>query len=249
MLGLPIPANQNKVTWTPGSLAGGGRPLTWHRATLAATGTGPFALDLSTMGKGNVWINGHHLGRYWSIMADPAACDNCDYRGEHNPDRCRQGCGGPSQALYHVPPDWLDASGSATNNLVLLEEIGGNVSGVQLVQREADVVCASIGEDYPADDLLAKLECTDGQQIDAVEFASFGTPVGDCRQYSLGTCHADNSTAIVAKACVGQPSCAVPVSIATFGDPCPNHSKRLSVQVRCSPTTTTTAAAAAPLRP
>jgi beta-galactosidase len=48
-------------------------------------------LDLSLWGKGSVWINGHHLGRYWSI--------------------------GPQQTIY-VPAEWLK---SGKNEIQVLE--------------------------------------------------------------------------------------------------------------------------------
>jgi beta-galactosidase len=48
-------------------------------------------LDLRAWGKGNVWVNGHHLGRYWAI--------------------------GPQQTLY-VPAEWLK---KGANNITVLE--------------------------------------------------------------------------------------------------------------------------------
>ncbi|GJX17753.1 beta-galactosidase 3, partial [Tanacetum coccineum] len=43
------------------------RPLTRHKATFnAPMGGDPLPLDLSSMGKGQVWINGQSIGRYWT---------------------------------------------------------------------------------------------------------------------------------------------------------------------------------------
>ncbi|MDF2192461.1 beta-galactosidase family protein [Paraflavitalea sp. CAU 1676] len=53
--------------------------------------TGDTYLDMRQWGKGCVWINGHHLGRYWSI--------------------------GPQQTLY-VPAEWLK---KGKNEVVVLE--------------------------------------------------------------------------------------------------------------------------------
>jgi len=53
--------------------------------------TGDTYLDMRQWGKGCVWINGHHLGRYWSI--------------------------GPQQTLY-VPAEWLR---KGANEVVVLE--------------------------------------------------------------------------------------------------------------------------------
>ena len=47
--------------------------------------------DMSSWGKGNVWINGHHLGKYWEV--------------------------GPQQTLY-VPLEWLK---QGKNEVVVLE--------------------------------------------------------------------------------------------------------------------------------
>jgi beta-galactosidase len=48
-------------------------------------------LDMSSWGKGTVWVNGHNLGRYWSI--------------------------GPQQTLY-LPVEWLK---KGKNEVVVLE--------------------------------------------------------------------------------------------------------------------------------
>ncbi len=80
------------------------------------------------MGKGAVWVNGHMLGRYWNVTAKPAACEECDgdsYVGSYNGDRCRTGCGEPSQTYYKLPTDWLLWSAGAENSLVLLDELKG----------------------------------------------------------------------------------------------------------------------------
>ena len=47
--------------------------------------------DMSKWGKGCVWINGHHLGRYWDI--------------------------GPQQTIY-VPVEWLK---KGSNEVIVLE--------------------------------------------------------------------------------------------------------------------------------
>ena len=53
--------------------------------------TGDTYLDLSKWGKGCVWVNGHHLGRYWNV--------------------------GPQQTVY-VPAGWLK---KGRNEIVVLE--------------------------------------------------------------------------------------------------------------------------------
>ncbi|KAJ2855068.1 Beta-galactosidase-1-like protein, partial [Coemansia erecta] len=84
--------------------------IRWYAIDIDATalvasdkGESPrYGIDLSSMTKGHVWINGHHLGRYWLRRA-PAKeshkpCQQCTYGGWYWPDNvCRQGCGDYSQ--------------------------------------------------------------------------------------------------------------------------------------------------------
>ncbi|KAF3560065.1 hypothetical protein F2Q69_00017171 [Brassica cretica] len=67
-------------------------------------GTDPVVLDLGSMGKGQAWVNGHHIGRYWSIIAQKDGCDKtCDYRGAYTSDKCTTNCGKPTQTSYGTP--------------------------------------------------------------------------------------------------------------------------------------------------
>jgi beta-galactosidase len=61
------------------------------KAVFELSKTGDTYLDMRQWGKGAVWINGHHLGRYWSI--------------------------GPQQTIY-VPAEWLK---QGKNEIVVLE--------------------------------------------------------------------------------------------------------------------------------
>lgn len=115
--------------------------LCWYRATFPSPNKRytlikedlafSYALNLgSAMGKGQAWVNGHMLGRYWNITGvattSQRSCqDTCasnSYVGSYNGDRCRDGCGQPSQEYYKLPVDWLRTDGTA-NELVLLEEL------------------------------------------------------------------------------------------------------------------------------
>ncbi|MBS1512582.1 MAG: beta-galactosidase [Bacteroidetes bacterium] len=69
-----------------------GQPVI-HSGTFSLTKTADTYLDMTTWGKGVVWINGHNLGRYWSI--------------------------GPQQTIY-VPAEWLK---TGTNTIQVLELI------------------------------------------------------------------------------------------------------------------------------
>lgn len=63
----------------------------FHRGTFTLVKTGDTFLDMQGWGKGNVWVNGHHLGRFWHI--------------------------GPQQTLY-LPGVWLN---EGKNEIVVLE--------------------------------------------------------------------------------------------------------------------------------
>lgn len=64
-------------------------------------GDEPVGLDMIHMGKGLAWLNGEEIGRYWPRKSPLHGCiQECDYRGKFMPDKCRTGCGEPSQRWY-----------------------------------------------------------------------------------------------------------------------------------------------------
>lgn len=64
-------------------------------------GTDPVAINLGSMGKGQAWVNGHHIGRYWTLVAPKDGCaKKCDYRGAYNSAKCTTNCGRPTQTWY-----------------------------------------------------------------------------------------------------------------------------------------------------
>ena len=65
----------------------------------------------------------------------------------------------------------------------------------------------------------------------------YGTPTGDCDSgFKLSQCNDVNSTATVARLCLGKTTCKVVADNGHFGggDPCANIKKLLSVSVHCS---------------
>lgn len=77
----------------------------FHRGKFVLNKTGDTFLDVSTWGKGLVWINGHCLGRFWNI--------------------------GPTQTMY-VPGPWLK---KGANEVVVLDYAGPNknvLAGLEL---------------------------------------------------------------------------------------------------------------------
>ncbi|KAK9113047.1 hypothetical protein Scep_020566 [Stephania cephalantha] len=229
------------------------QPLTWYKAYFnAPDGNEPLALDMRSMGKGQVWINGQSIGRYWMAYAD-GECNQCSYSGTYRPPKCQTGCGEPTQRWYHVPRSWLKPT---QNLLVVFEEFGGDASGITLVKRSVSTVCADITEWHPTlknwqiesygrtervPRPKVHLHCAPGQLITNIKFASFGTPYGTCGSFQQGPCHSPSSYATLEKRCIGQQRCMVTISASTFGgDPCPYVLKRVAVEAVCSPAVSTT---------
>ena len=101
------------------------------------------------------------------------------------------------------------------------------------------------------------LGCGAGKTIDHVVFASFGTPTGSCdtgfhtgKDPAGAACNANNSVAVVERACLGKQSCLLTACLAShsgigmcaanssrnFGhaDPCLNVPKQLAAEIHCS---------------
>ncbi|KAK7309321.1 hypothetical protein RJT34_05949 [Clitoria ternatea] len=249
-MNLASPNGISSVEWMQSALAlDRNQPLTWHKTYFdAPEGDEPLALDMEGMGKGQIWINGVSIGRYWTAQAT-GNCNGCSYAGSFRPPKCQVGCGQPTQRWYHVPRSWLKPN---HNLLVVFEELGGDATKISLVKRSVSSVCADVSEYHPnirnwhiesygkSEEFhppKVHLHCSPGQAISSIKFASFGTPLGTCGAYEQGACHSPASYAILEKKCIGKPRCTVTVSNSNFGkDPCPNVMKRLSVEAVCGPT-------------
>lgn len=102
---------------------------------------------------------------------------------------------------YHVPRSWLKPE---KNLLVLHEELGGDPSKISFSTRSGQTICAHVSEldpppvdtwktdkDQTSQEPSLQLNCEQGWTITAVNFASFGTPTGDCGAFIEGSCHWD----------------------------------------------------------
>ncbi|KAK1384445.1 Beta-galactosidase [Heracleum sosnowskyi] len=212
-----------KVQWNKYSSS---KLLTWYKTIFDAPGgSEPVALNLGSMGKGEAWINGQSIGRYWVSFHTPA--------------------GRPSQSSYHVPRSFLKPTG---NLLVLLDEEYGNPLGISIDTVSVTKVCSHVSDSsHPIaslkgnkkvakknEEAKAHLRCPSKKIISRILFASFGTPSGNCEKYSVGRCHSSNSKAIVERACVGKRECTVALSYKQFqGDPCPGTPKDLMIEAQC----------------
>ncbi|KAF9607959.1 hypothetical protein IFM89_003879 [Coptis chinensis] len=108
---------------------------------------------------------------------------------------------------YHVPRSWVH---SGENLLVLHEEIGGDPSKISILTRTDQEICSLVSEfDPPAVDSWkpnsevmsaipeVRLSCEQGRHVSSINFASFGTPTGQCGKLSHGLCYAQNVLQIV----------------------------------------------------
>lgn len=228
-------SGSSSVEWVEGSSVAQKQPLTWYKASFnAPEGNDPLALDMSSMGKGQIWINGESIGRHWPAYTARGSCGECSYAGIYTEKKCQSNCGEASQRWYHVPRSWLKPSG---NSLVVFEELGGDPTQISLVKRTIGSVCADIFEDHPTNSKRPKahLWCPNGRKITQIKFASYGMPQGICGSFREGSCHAHKSYNALQRNCVGQQSCSVSVAPEVFGgDPCPGSMKKLSVEALCS---------------
>ncbi|CAN1258350.1 unnamed protein product [Linum perenne] len=132
-LQLNTVAGSSSVEWIQGSLLAKKQPLTWYKSTFnAPEGNEPVALDMISMGKGQIWINGQGIGRYWPAYNAQGNCGECHYGGYFTEKKCLTGCGKPTQRWYHIPRSWLKPTG---NLLVVFEEWGGDPTGISILKR------------------------------------------------------------------------------------------------------------------
>ncbi|MEO0588785.1 MAG: beta galactosidase jelly roll domain-containing protein [Planctomycetota bacterium] len=88
---------------------------TWWRTTFAAADSDrPLRIDLAGMTKGQVYLNGKHVGRYFASTATGAKV-------------------GPRQDML-LPAAWI-AKG-VDNDLVIFDEHGGNPGKIKLVHEK-----------------------------------------------------------------------------------------------------------------
>ncbi|CAF2032557.1 unnamed protein product, partial [Brassica napus] len=184
-MNLAYPTNTLSIGWMDTSLTvQKPQPLTWHKTYFdAPEGDEPLALDMEGMGKGQIWVNGESIGRYWTAFAT-GDCNHCSYTGTYKPNKCLSGCGQPTQRYYHVPRSWLKPS----QNLLFLNHHHPNIKNWHL---------ESYGKGQTFHRPKVHLKWSPGQANSAIKFASFGTPLGKCGRYQQGECHAATSYAIL----------------------------------------------------
>ncbi|NLR62921.1 beta-galactosidase [Chitinophaga varians] len=86
-----LPLTEKEVAGLTASSGNTGRPGQFFKGTFALAQTGDTYIDVSAWKKGQIWVNGHNLGRYWEI--------------------------GPQHRLY-CPASWLK---KGNNEIVVLD--------------------------------------------------------------------------------------------------------------------------------
>ncbi|PKA55078.1 Beta-galactosidase 8 [Apostasia shenzhenica] len=247
---LGLHAGFEDSNWVSTSNLPKNQPLVWYMTSFGAPeGNDPVAIDFTGMGKGEAWINGQSIGRYWPTNSAPQnGCTQCNYRGSYDSEKCQKDCGKPSQQLNHVPRSMIQKE---NNTLVLFEEMGGDPTRISFAIKQVRGICGHISELHPSRLLesqlssttativnpapVLKLECPyPNQVISSINFASFGTPSGNCGSFTHGQCSSSRSLDVVKQACIGSKNCSISVSIETFGDPCKELIKSLAVEAACS---------------
>ncbi|CAH9137509.1 unnamed protein product [Cuscuta epithymum] len=189
--------------------------MTWYKTTFSApVGSDPVVVDLLGLGKGQAWVNGNSLGRYWpSYLAEDNGCslDPCDYRGSYTNQKCVTNCGQPTQRWYHVPRSFFKEGNN--NEMVLFEELGGNPSNVSFQTVRVGSVCANAYENK-----VMELSCQ-GRSISAIRYAHYGETKGPCENFQKGSCAGSKDALdIITAACKGKASCTVAANDDLFGE-------------------------------
>ncbi|XP_019459770.1 PREDICTED: beta-galactosidase 15 isoform X2 [Lupinus angustifolius] len=93
------------------------RGFVWYKTMFESPiGSDPVVVDLKGLGKGQAWVNGNNIGRYWPKYL----------------------------ARYHIPRSFLTYNGP--NTLVLFEELGGNPYDVKFATITIEKACANAYE-------------------------------------------------------------------------------------------------------
>eukprot|EP00698_Gefionella_okellyi_P008493 TRINITY_DN2105_c0_g1_i1.p1 TRINITY_DN2105_c0_g1~~TRINITY_DN2105_c0_g1_i1.p1 ORF type:complete len:1115 (+),score=230.55 TRINITY_DN2105_c0_g1_i1:139-3483(+) len=141
------------------------------------------------------------------------------------------------------PPGWAQISFAPEMTSDSLLDVSASIDTLRgtVASSYSRVSSAPCGIAYENTPLT--LTCATGVFTEVV-FASYGTPSGTCGNFQLGSCNAQNTTAVVRELCVGKSACTIPNSDSYWGDPCYMTAKQLAVQMTGCPTATTPQACA-----
>lgn len=110
------------------------RSLAWFETKFQVDApSNSWVLDLGTMGKGLLWVNGHLLGRYWLVAGTRPRNGFLD-----DSPIVQDASGPPSQRYYHVPAWTLRPEDPTTLRVTLFEERAHACSVAKVSLLEVD---------------------------------------------------------------------------------------------------------------
>ena len=137
-------APNSSVAWSSDVTAGLRAPLTWWRWNISTpqprqpingASQPTWQLDVRGLGKGEMWVNGRSIGRFYNATSPSDSCTPCDTQSYYaGPQLCRTNCGQPTQPYLHVPRSFLLPVGGA-NVIVAFAECVGDPLSLSLRQR------------------------------------------------------------------------------------------------------------------
>ncbi|GAB4094174.1 HYR domain-containing protein [Flaviaesturariibacter terrae] len=124
----------------------------------------------------------------------------------------------------------LDASGHASITAAQIDNGSSDNCGpvTTSISREG-TICGIATENN-----TITLQAPAGTLIDRIDFASYGTPTGNCGSFSYGWCHSSISQSKVEGLALGRNSASIPATNSVFGDPCGGTVKNLRIQAHYS---------------
>jgi hypothetical protein len=129
-------------------------------------------------------------------------------------------------ALCKPATVFLDAAGNATVTAAQINNGSfDNCGSVTATVISNGFICGTAAENG-----TITMTAPAGTVIDAIQFASYGTPNGACGNFTLGGCHASGSKTTVENAALGRNTFTISATNGTFGDPCVGTVKRLYIQ-------------------
>ena len=134
----------------------------------------------------------------------------------------------PGDAVYCEMTSDDPCSGgnaAASNTIVLSAAASLSNNSLSIGYGNYGSVCATANENSSAN-----VSAPAGTVILHVEFASYGTPNGNCNNFTYGSCHANTSFDVTETYLLGNNSAVIPATNAVFGDPCVGTYKRLYIQ-------------------
>ncbi|EGC33370.1 hypothetical protein DICPUDRAFT_48969 [Dictyostelium purpureum] len=132
--------SSSKVNWQPYNPSAT-QSMTWYQFNISLDGlssdpsSNAYVLNMTSMNKGFVYVNGFNIGRYFLMEATQSNCTlKQDYIGIYTPSNNRIDCNEPSQSLYHIPLDWLFLQQDKQYaTVILFEEVNGDPTKIQLL--------------------------------------------------------------------------------------------------------------------